>query len=147
AEPRHRSSHRADVASALRCDGRQAPADSGCTGHALPGGKAETAGGSPGIGASSGRASGTIPRNFFNVAMAEHPTVSNLCRVQAEWCERLGSPLYSYLLRRAAEDYEQGGPVRELLEPHANDPRGSALALRMMGAVHRLAHEGKLPEL
>src|SRR5579884_132714 len=74
-------------------------------------------------------------------------TVPDLCRLQADWCERLGSPLYAYLLGRAAEDYEQCGPVRELLEPHANDPRGSALALRMMGAVHRLALKGKLPEL
>src|SRR5262249_10916163 len=61
--------------------------------------------------------------------------------------ESLGSPLYAYLLHRAADDYEQRGPVRELLEPHTNDPRGSALALRMMGAVHRLALLGKVPEL
>jgi hypothetical protein len=79
--------------------------------------------------------------------MAECQSVSELCRLQAEWCERLGSPLYAYLLRRAAEDYEQGGPVRELLEPYANDSRGSALPLRMMGAVHRLALQGELPEL
>src|SRR6185312_8455513 len=79
--------------------------------------------------------------------MAGRLTVPELCWLQAEWCERLGSHLYAYLLRRAADDYEQNGPVRELLELHANDPRGSALALRMMGAVHRLALEGELPEL
>ena len=79
--------------------------------------------------------------------MGERVTIPQLCRFQAEWCERLGSPLYAYLLSRSADDYEQSGPVRQLLEPHANDTRGSALALRMMGAVHRLALEGKLPEL
>lgn len=79
--------------------------------------------------------------------MSEHATIPQLCRFQAEWCDRLGSPLYADVLRRAAEDYEQGGPVRELMEPHAIDPRGSALALRMMGAVHRLALQGETTEL
>jgi len=79
--------------------------------------------------------------------MHEHRTIPELCRFQADWCERLGSPLYAYLLRRSADDFDQSGPVRELLAPHAYDSRGSALALRMMGAVHRLALEGQLPEL
>src|ERR1041385_2307695 len=79
--------------------------------------------------------------------MATGDTIPDLCRLQADWCERLGSSLYAYLLRHAADDYEQSGPVRELLEAHANDPRGSALALRMMGSVHRLALQGELPEL
>src|SRR5215472_1774370 len=79
--------------------------------------------------------------------MAEHPPIPDLCRAQAQWCERLGSPLYAYLLHRAAEDYEQSGPVRELLAPHANDRRGSVLPLRMMGAAHRLALLGEMPEL
>jgi hypothetical protein len=79
--------------------------------------------------------------------MSEHRTIPELCRFQADWCERLGSPLYAHLLHRSAEDFDQGGPVKELLAPHEHDPRGSALALRMMGAVHRLALEGKIPEL
>jgi hypothetical protein len=68
------------------------------------------------------------------------PTISQQLRVQAEWCRRLGSPLYVHLLSRAAEDYEAGGPVRELLEPHA-------LPLQLMAAVHRLVLEGRAPEL
>src|SRR5689334_17765506 len=79
--------------------------------------------------------------------MNEHPTIPELCRFQADWCERLGSPLYAHLLRRSAGDFDHSGPVKELLAPHEHDPRGSALALRMMGAVHRLALEGQLPEL
>jgi hypothetical protein len=79
--------------------------------------------------------------------MSEHRTIPELCRFQADWCERLGSPLYAHLLRRSADDFDQGGPVRELLAPHEHDHRGSALALRMMGAIHRLALEGQVPEL
>ncbi len=79
--------------------------------------------------------------------MSEHRSIPELCRFQADWCERLGSPLYAHLLRRAADDFDQGGPVRELLAPHEHDPKGSALALRMMGAVHRLALQGELLEL
>jgi hypothetical protein len=55
--------------------------------------------------------------------------------------------LYAHLLRSSADNYENNGIVRKLLEPHADDPRGSALALRMMGAVHRLALQGELPDL
>jgi hypothetical protein len=79
--------------------------------------------------------------------MSEHRAIPELCRFQADWCERLGSPLYAHLLRQSADDFDQGGPVSELLAPHDHDPKGSALALRMMGAVHRLALEGHLPEL
>jgi hypothetical protein len=79
--------------------------------------------------------------------MSEHRTIPELCRFQADWCERLGSPLYAHLLRRSADDFNHGGPIRELLAPHEHAPRGSALALRMMGSVHRLAFEGQLPEL
>jgi hypothetical protein len=74
-------------------------------------------------------------------------TIPELCRFQAGWCGKLGSPLYEYLLNRCAGDYEQGGPVRDLLEPHQDDPRGSALALRLMGAVHRLVLQGHAAQL
>lgn len=79
--------------------------------------------------------------------MSEHRSIPELCRFQADWCEKLGSPLYAHLIHRSADDFEQGGPVQELLAPHEHDPRGSALALRMMGAVHRLALQGQVPAL
>jgi len=68
-----------------------------------------------------------------------------LLRLQAGWCETLGSPLYGRLLERAAVDAEQGGPVARVLEPFADDPRGSMLAIRLMGAANRLVLEGKVP--
>jgi hypothetical protein len=63
------------------------------------------------------------------------------------WCERLGSPLYRTLLESAARDVEGAGPVWRLLEGHERDPPGSMLALRLMGAVHRLVLEGRAPAL
>lgn len=66
---------------------------------------------------------------------------------QAGWCEELGSPFYAALLRRAAEDLEQGGPVADVLAGFHEEPGTSALALRFMGAVHRLVLEETLPEL
>jgi hypothetical protein len=68
------------------------------------------------------------------------------CRIQADWARKLSSPLYERLLTRSAEDYEQGGPLRQLLDPqrHRVD---MALPLRMLGAVHRLVLEGRAPQL
>lgn len=72
---------------------------------------------------------------------------AEVLRVQAGHCARLGSPLYADLLSRAAADVEEGGPTRELLRGHEDDAPGSVLGLRLMGAVHRLVLEGRLPEL
>jgi hypothetical protein len=68
-------------------------------------------------------------------------------RWQADWCERLGSPLYGALMRRAADDAEAGGPVADALAGHERDPLESMLQLRLMGAIHRLALAGEAPEL
>lgn len=73
--------------------------------------------------------------------------VVHLLQRQAEYCTLLDSSLYALLLERAAEDARSGGPVWRLLEEHAADPEGSALALRLMGAVHRLVLEGEAPRL
>lgn len=66
---------------------------------------------------------------------------------QAEWCERLGSSLYSTLLRHAAEDVRAVGVCSAVLHDHQDDPPDSALALRFVGAVHRLVLEKKAPLL
>jgi hypothetical protein len=66
---------------------------------------------------------------------------------QAEWCERLGSRLYSTLLRYAAEDVRTEGVCCAILHGHHNDPPDSALALRFLGAVHRLVLQEKAPQL
>lgn len=69
------------------------------------------------------------------------------CRVQAGWCERLGSPLYADLLRRAADDVEAGGPVWQVLRGRETDPEEFYVALRLMGSVHRLVLQGRAPAL
>ncbi len=78
--------------------------------------------------------------------MNEVPIPERL-RWQADWCVRLGSPLYGELLERAAGDFERGGPCAQLLAGHEDDPLGSALPLRFLGAVHRLVLSGRAPEL
>jgi hypothetical protein len=67
-------------------------------------------------------------------------------RWQSEACARLDSPLYASLLARAAEDFEAGGVVARVIgdRPATN---ASALALRLMGSVHRLVLEGEAPDL
>lgn len=67
-------------------------------------------------------------------------------RRQAGDCERLGSPLYGGLLERVAADLEAGGPSWEILGGREH-PAGSVPSLRLMGAVHRLALEGRAPAL
>lgn len=64
-------------------------------------------------------------------------------RKQSRSCAHLGSPLYASLLERAAADVESGGPTLVIMERHASDPPGAAVALRLMGAVHRLVLERK----
>lgn len=77
----------------------------------------------------------------------ESVAVARRLRRQAAWCHELGSPFYALLLRRAADDFEQDGPVAEVLSGFGEEPGTSALALRFMGAVHRLVLEEALPEL
>lgn len=74
-------------------------------------------------------------------------TAAELLRLQAAWCERLGSPLYATLLGRAATDAEAGGPTWTILAGRETEPRGSALALRFMAAVHWLVLSGDAPAL
>jgi hypothetical protein len=74
-------------------------------------------------------------------------TIGGLLRFQSAACGYVGSPLYEDLLARAAEDYERGGPTLRVLAGHEDDPKDSALALRLMGAVHRLVLTGRAPDL
>jgi hypothetical protein len=59
----------------------------------------------------------------------------------------LGSPLYAHLLDRLTQDVEAGGPARAVLAPAKHDTAGSAPPLRLLGATHRLALEGRAPAL
>lgn len=76
---------------------------------------------------------------------AEREAVAGRLRFQAEACALLGSPLYAELLERAADDAEAGGPAWEVLRDQREEPTFSALALRLMGAVNRLALAGEEP--
>ena len=67
-------------------------------------------------------------------------------RWQAEACERLGSRLYGSLLSRAAEDAEAGGLIARVVGGRQAS-NSSALALRLMGSVHRLVLQGEAPAL
>jgi hypothetical protein len=57
------------------------------------------------------------------------------------------SPLYARLLTAVAADVDAGGPCWSVLSGHEDDPFGSALALRLLGGVHRLVLEGSAPAL
>jgi hypothetical protein len=63
------------------------------------------------------------------------------------WCDDLGSPLYGALLRSASDDLDHEGAVWGVLSGFENEDRHAALALRLMGAIHRLVLEGILPAL
>jgi hypothetical protein len=66
---------------------------------------------------------------------------------QADGCAGLGSALYAELLGWAADEVQQEGAVFGVLSGHEDDPEPSALALRLMGAVHRLVLRGDAPSL
>jgi hypothetical protein len=74
-------------------------------------------------------------------------TIEDWLRHQSAACGYVGSPLYEALLARAAIDFPRKGPTWRLLSGHEEDSDGSVLALRMMGAVHRLALDGRAPRL
>ena len=73
--------------------------------------------------------------------------IARRLRSQSAACGRRGSRLYEHLLRCAAEDLEAGGPTWTVLHGHEGDPGRSALALRFMGVVNRLALDGRESEL
>jgi len=68
-------------------------------------------------------------------------------RAQGESCAALGSPLYSALLARAADDLETRGPLWRAAGTLADLPGGALASLRFMGAIHRLALSGRAPAL
>lgn len=49
--------------------------------------------------------------------------------------------MYGELLDGLADDIEAGGPTARVLEGHEDDPGPSALALRLLGSVHRMVLE------
>jgi hypothetical protein len=68
-------------------------------------------------------------------------------RLQGQMCGKLGSPFYEALLTRAADDVTAGGPIAAVFDGYPHAPILSAMALRLMGAVHRAVLEGRAPVL
>lgn len=80
--------------------------------------------------------------------MPERPsTVLEVLAFQASECRRAGSPLYEEILGGVAADVRAGGVSARLLDGREDDPFGSAMALRLLGAVHRIVLEGRAPAL
>ena len=57
------------------------------------------------------------------------------------------SPFYAELCARMADDIRAGGPVWELLEPFADEPKTEFFPLRALAGVHRMVLDGSAPEL
>jgi hypothetical protein len=73
--------------------------------------------------------------------------VIDVVAFQATACAKSSSPLYGRVLDAVVADLRAGGVSAELLIDRGDDPLGSALALRFLGAVHRLVLEGRGPDL
>jgi hypothetical protein len=73
--------------------------------------------------------------------------VVEVLRKQGRICVSLGSPMYGELLALIAADVQQAGVFAEVLDGHHDDPIGSAIALRLIGGLHRLAFDGAAPQL
>lgn len=54
--------------------------------------------------------------------------------------------LYGHVMRGMADDWEAGGPVREICRGH-RDPEGAVLQLRLLAGVFRLVLTGRADEL
>ena len=55
--------------------------------------------------------------------------------------------LYGHLMRAMADDWEAGGPVREICRGWEDSPPGSVVQLRLLAGLFRLVLTGRAPEL
>jgi hypothetical protein len=68
-------------------------------------------------------------------------------RLQGQICAGMGSPMYGDMLDLVAADMEAGGVFAAILSGHEEDAGRLALPLRLLGGLHRLALDGRAPEL
>jgi len=66
-------------------------------------------------------------------------------RFRAHACDQ--SHLYGHAMRGMADDWEAGGPVREVCAGYEDAPIGSVIQLRLLAGVFRLVLTGRAPEL
>jgi hypothetical protein len=55
--------------------------------------------------------------------------------------------LYGYAIRGMADDWESGGPIRDVCVGYENAPRGAVIHLRLLAGVFRLVLTGRAPRL
>jgi hypothetical protein len=67
--------------------------------------------------------------------------------VQANWCERLGSPFTACLCKGLEDLLDRSTPIGRRLLGWPGDPQADALALRLCGGLHGLVRSGGAPEL
>ncbi len=72
-----------------------------------------------------------------------NPTVRDSLVSQMGWYHSMRSPLYAEILRIAIDDFDQQGPVYEVLADYEGDAVRDMLANRIMGGVHRLVLQGR----
>jgi hypothetical protein len=70
-----------------------------------------------------------------------HPILSHFAE-QADACQRLGSPFTASVLAGLAERLSASDPALDPVAEFPGDPKAGALALRVAGALHRIAQDG-----
>jgi hypothetical protein len=68
-------------------------------------------------------------------------------RVQGQVCSGMGSSMYGDLLTRVADNVETDGVFATILAGHEDASGRMALALRLLGGLHRLALDGRAAAL
>ena len=68
-------------------------------------------------------------------------------RLQGRACAALGSPMYGELLQRVGADVGAGGIFANVLAGYESAPGRLAVPLRLLGGLHRLALDGRAPQL
>ncbi len=71
----------------------------------------------------------------------------DVVRLQQRGCEQAGSALYGRILSAMAADVERGGPCADILGPWTANAMADAIPLRFLASVHRMALDGRAPEL
>ena len=71
----------------------------------------------------------------------------HMLRSQGRFCAGSGSAMYGELFELVATDVKAGGVFATILSGHEDDPSRLAVPLRLLGGLHRLALDGRAPEL
>jgi hypothetical protein len=81
------------------------------------------------------------------MTQSDRAALAEWMRLESIGLEEIGSPFYGQLEQRLADDVETSGPTWTILESRAGAPSDDAIALRLLGGVHRMVLAGTAPEL